>query len=163
MRRLSTHFQEGALCLGRTIRESILWSAYAWRRIVCNWRPKLIASLCRRISFGWRGNGPAWRIKDRTRILRPSADTQTKNPNQRELPSRRAPSRRQAPALRYKMGVDPLAAGSLQGAEQPIAPRMISLTFGHGYCVGGAEFGPVASCGKSVLLCVCYRMWVCIK
>jgi hypothetical protein len=62
-----------------------------------------------------------------------------------------------------KMGVDPLAAGSLQGAEQPIAPRMISLTFGHGYCVGGAGFGPVASCGKSVLLCVCYRMWVCIK
>ena len=31
-----------------------------------------------------------------------------------------------------KMGLDPLAAGSLQGAEQPIAPRMISLTFGHG-------------------------------
>jgi hypothetical protein len=30
-----------------------------------------------------------------------------------------------------KMGVDPLAAGSLQGAEQPIAPRIISLTIGH--------------------------------
>jgi hypothetical protein len=42
-------------------------------------RPKLIAPLCRRISFGWRRNGPAWRIKDRTRILRPSADTRTKN------------------------------------------------------------------------------------
>jgi hypothetical protein len=32
---------------------------------------------------------------------------------------------------RLKMGVDPLAAGCLQGAEQSIAPRMISLTFGH--------------------------------
>jgi hypothetical protein len=32
---------------------------------------------------------------------------------------------------RLKMGVDPLAADGLQGAEQPIAPRMISLTFGH--------------------------------
>jgi hypothetical protein len=72
-------FQGGALCLGPTIRENILWSAYAWRQIVCNWRAKLIAPLCRRISFGWRGNGPAWRIKDRTRILRPSADTRTKN------------------------------------------------------------------------------------
>ena len=30
-----------------------------------------------------------------------------------------------------KIGVDPLAAGCLQGAEQPIAPRVISLTFGH--------------------------------
>jgi hypothetical protein len=29
------------------------------------------------------------------------------------------------------MGVDPLAAGSLQGAEQPIALRIIFLTFGH--------------------------------
>ena len=29
---------------------------------------------------------------------------------------------------RLKMRVDPLAAGSLQGAEQPIAPRIISLT-----------------------------------
>jgi hypothetical protein len=72
-------FQGGALCLGPTIRENILWSAYAWRQIVYNWRAKLIAPLCRRISFGWRGNGPAWRIKDRTRILRPSADTWTKN------------------------------------------------------------------------------------
>ena len=32
---------------------------------------------------------------------------------------------------RLKMRVDPLAAGSLQGAEQPVPPRMISLTFGH--------------------------------
>jgi hypothetical protein len=31
-----------------------------------------------------------------------------------------------------KMGIDPLAAGSLQGAEQPIAPRIIvSLSLGH--------------------------------
>lgn len=95
-------FEGGALCLGPTIRENILWSAYAWRQIVYNWRAKLIAPLCRRISFGWRGNGPAWRIKDRTRILRPSADTRTKN-RIRELPSRRGPSRRQAPALRYKV------------------------------------------------------------
>jgi hypothetical protein len=34
-----------------------------------------------------------------------------------------------------KIGVDPLAADGLQGAEQPIAPRMISLTFGHGVIV----------------------------
>ena len=67
------------MCLGRTIHENILWSAYAWQQIVYNWRAKLIAPLCRRVSFGWRGNGPAWRIKDRTRILRPSADTRTKN------------------------------------------------------------------------------------
>jgi hypothetical protein len=32
----------------------------------------------------------------------------------------------------FKMGVDPLAAGSLKGAMQPIAPRVFSLTFGHG-------------------------------
>jgi hypothetical protein len=32
----------------------------------------------------------------------------------------------------FKMGVNPLAAGSLQGAMQPIAPRMFSFTFGHG-------------------------------
>ena len=32
---------------------------------------------------------------------------------------------------RLKIGIDPLAAGRLQGAEQPIAPRMISLNFGH--------------------------------
>jgi hypothetical protein len=31
-----------------------------------------------------------------------------------------------------KMGVDPLAAGSLQGAKQQIAPRMFFLSFGHG-------------------------------
>ena len=31
-----------------------------------------------------------------------------------------------------KMGVDPLAAGSLQGAKQHIAPRMFFLSFGHG-------------------------------
>jgi hypothetical protein len=31
------------------------------------------------------------------------------------------------------MGLDPLAAGSLQGAEQPIAPRIVvSLSLGHG-------------------------------
>ena len=33
---------------------------------------------------------------------------------------------------RLKMRVDPLAAGSLQGTEQLIAPRIISLSFGHG-------------------------------
>jgi hypothetical protein len=31
-----------------------------------------------------------------------------------------------------KMGIDPLAAGSIQGAEQPIAPRIVvSLSLGH--------------------------------
>jgi hypothetical protein len=40
-------FEGGALCLGPTIRENILWSAYAWRQIVYNWRAKLIAPLCR--------------------------------------------------------------------------------------------------------------------
>jgi hypothetical protein len=30
------------------------------------------------------------------------------------------------------MGVNPLAAGSLQGAMQPIAPRTFSLIFDHG-------------------------------
>ena len=55
-----------------------------------------------------------------------------------------------------KMGVDPFAAGSLQGAEQPIPPRMISLTLGHSSIVQvpvkwgsarlqGAE-QPIASC-----------------
>ena len=55
-----------------------------------------------------------------------------------------------------KMGVDPLAAGSLQGAEQPIPPRMISLTLGRSGIVQvpvkwgsarlqGAE-QPIASC-----------------
>jgi hypothetical protein len=83
-------FEGGALCLGPTIRENILWSAYAWRQIVYNWRAKLIAPLCRRISFGWRGNGPAWRIKDRTRLLGPSADTQTKNRTNRSYQLPRA-------------------------------------------------------------------------
>jgi hypothetical protein len=32
---------------------------------------------------------------------------------------------------RLKMRVDPLAANCFQGTEQPIAPLMISLTFGH--------------------------------
>jgi hypothetical protein len=56
------------------------------------------------------------------------------------------------------MGVDPLAAGSLKGAMQPIGPRMFSLTFSHSdivqvplkwhparlpYYNGGA---PVATC-----------------
>jgi hypothetical protein len=72
-------FQGGALCPNRTIRESMHWSACAWRQIACNWRGTFRTLLCSRISFGWRGNGPAWRIKDRTRILRPSAGTQTKN------------------------------------------------------------------------------------
>ena len=32
---------------------------------------------------------------------------------------------------RLKMGIDALAAGSLQGAEQLVAPRGISFVFGH--------------------------------
>jgi hypothetical protein len=43
-----------------------------------------------------------------------------------------------------KMGVDPPAAGSLQGAEQPIAPRMISLTFGHAVSAVRLGLGLVA-------------------
>ena len=45
-----------------------------------------------------------------------------------------------------KTRVNPPAARCLQSAEQPIAPRMISLTFGHDYCAGGAGFGPVSYC-----------------
>jgi len=38
------------------------------------------------------------------------------------------------------MGIDPLTAGRLQGAKQPIAPQvMIGLSFGHCIC----RFGPV--------------------
>jgi hypothetical protein len=33
--------------------------------------------------------------------------------------------------MAFKMGVDPLAAVSLQCAEQSIAPRMLNFTFGH--------------------------------
>ena len=43
-----------------------------------------------------------------------------------------------------KMRVDPPAAGSLQGAEQPIAPPMISLTFGHAVSAVRLGLGLVA-------------------
>jgi hypothetical protein len=43
-----------------------------------------------------------------------------------------------------KMRVDPPAAGGLQRAEQPIAPHMISLTFGHAVSAVRLGLGLVA-------------------
>jgi hypothetical protein len=83
-------FQGGAPCPNRTIRESMHWSACAWRQIACNWRGTFRTLLCSRISFGWRGYGPTWRFEDRVRIRRPSADTQTKKSNRAALLSPRA-------------------------------------------------------------------------
>jgi hypothetical protein len=57
-------FHGGALCPNRTIRESMRWNAYVWKPIACNWRASFMTPLCRYITFGWRGNGPAWRFGD---------------------------------------------------------------------------------------------------
>jgi hypothetical protein len=55
-----------------------------------------------------------------------------------------------------KMGVDPLAGGSLQGAEQPIAPRIVAaLSLGHSgvpRTAGDVGFGPVALLRRSIAI-----------
>ena len=63
------HVRVGITC------ESMSWSACAWHQTVCNWQATLIALICVRISFGWRGYGPPWRIGTRADRAA-SADTE---------------------------------------------------------------------------------------